>query len=95
MSSSDIKPQGKPEFGFGCMGFSAFFSSAKETSVESAREVILKALELGVRVFNTATFYGDLNEEGYGENLRLLSQCFEGVPRESYELMVKIGMDTR
>lgn len=100
MSSTSFPPSNltsptQPEFGFGCMGFSAFYSTAKETTIESAREVIHRALELGVRVLNTATFYGELNEAGYGENLRLLRQCLEGVPRENYELMVKVGMDTR
>jgi aryl-alcohol dehydrogenase-like predicted oxidoreductase len=83
------------EQGYGCMGLSAFYSSAKTTSPEQARAVVLHALDSGVTIFNTATFYGPLNEEGFGANLRLLKYCFEGIERSNYQLMVKIGMDTR
>ncbi|RYH20311.1 aldo/keto reductase [archaeon] len=81
--------------GFGCMGFSAFYTSAKKTSSEQARIVIQHALDSGVTLFNTATFYGELNEVGFGANLRLLRHCLEGVERSRYRLMVKVGMDTR
>jgi aryl-alcohol dehydrogenase-like predicted oxidoreductase len=90
MSNFDRKQQG-----YGCMGLSAFYSSAKTTTPEHARTVIHHALSRGVTLFNSATFYGELNELGFGANLRLLKQCFEGADRSSYQLMVKIGMDTR
>ena len=57
------------------------------------------ALESGVTLFNTATFYGPLNEEGFGANLRLINHCMKSVAdtydRSKYQLMVKIGMDTK
>ncbi len=90
MASFDNKQQG-----YGCMGLSALYSSAKTTTPEHARTVIHHALSRGVTLFNSATFYGDLNEVGFGANLRLLRHCFEGVDRSSYQLMVKIGLDTR
>lgn len=37
---------------------------------ESNIEVFHKAVDNGVKIFNTATFYGPLNEDGYGTNLR-------------------------
>ncbi len=77
------------------MGFSAFYSSAKKTTPEQATRLIHHAAEAGVTLFNTATFYGPLNEEGFGANMRLLRGCFEGLNRSSFQLMVKIGMDTR
>ena len=43
----------------------------------------------------SATFYGPLNEEGYGANLRLLKKCLATVDRSKVKLMVKVGMDTR
>ena len=50
-------------------------------------------------LFNTATFYGPLNEEGFGANLRLINHCMKSVAntydRSKYQLMVKIGMDTK
>jgi len=51
----------------------------------------------GVTLFNTATFYGPLNVDGYGANLRLIRKCLEqpGVDRSKIQLMVKICMDTR
>lgn len=81
--------------GFGCMGFSAFYGSAKTTTPEQAKRVIHHAANSGVTLFNSATFYGDLNEVGFGHNLRLLKGALEGLDRSSYQLMVKIGMDTR
>jgi len=57
--------------------------------------VFQKAVESGVTLFNSATFYGPLNEEGFGANLRLLKKCLVGVDRSKIQLMVKIGMDTR
>lgn len=81
--------------GFGCMGLSAFYTSAKKTSPDQARTVIHHALDSGVTILNSATFYGELNEVGFGANLRLLRHCLEGVDRSRYQLMVKIGMDTR
>ena len=84
-----------PEQGYGCMGLSAFYTSAKNTTPEKARTVIQHVLESGITLLNTATFYGELNEVGFGANLRLLRHCLEGVDRSKYQLMVKIGMDTR
>ena len=48
-------------------------------------------------LFNTATFYGPLNVEGYGHNLRLLAKCLAqpGIDRSKLQIVVKIGMDTR
>lgn len=78
------------------MGFSAFYSSAKNTTEEQAIEVFKHAISKGVTLFNTATFYGPLNVEGFGANLRLLNKCLaSGVDRSKIQLMVKIGMDTK
>lgn len=77
------------------MGFSAFYSSARKTTGASAKEVFRTAVESGVTLFNTATFYGPLNVDGYGANLRLLKECLVGLDRSKIQLMVKIGMDTR
>ena len=49
----------------------------------------------GVTLLNSATFYGPLNETGFGANLRLLKTAIEGIDRSKIQLMVKIGMDTR
>lgn len=82
--------------GFGCMGFSAFYTtSVNKTTPDQAKNVIHHAAKSGVILFNTATFYGELNENGFGSNLRLLKGCLQGLDRSSYKLMVKIGMDTR
>lgn len=79
--------------GFGCMGFSAFYGSA--ATPEKAKTVVHHAIESGVELLNSATFYGELNEVGFGANLRLIKTCLEGVDRSKIKLMVKIGMDTR
>ena len=77
------------------MGLSAFYPSAKTTTAEKAKAVVHHAIKNGVVLLNTATFYGPLNEMGYGSNLRLLKTCLEGIDRSRVHLMVKIGMDTR
>lgn len=81
--------------GFGCMGLSAFYTSAYTTSEEDKIRVFHAAVDLGITLFNSATFYGELNEVGYGENLRLIKKCLFGIDRSKIKLMVKIGMDTR
>jgi aryl-alcohol dehydrogenase-like predicted oxidoreductase len=72
--------------GFGCMGMSAFYTSARTTSEESNINVFRTALTNGVTVFNTATFYGPLNVDGYGANLKLIRKCIEGLDRSSFVL---------
>lgn len=81
--------------GYGCMGLSAFYTSAKKTTPDQAKAIVHHAFNAGVRLFNSATFYGELNEVGFGANLRLLRHAFEGLDRSQYQIMVKIGMDTR
>jgi len=83
------------EQGFGCMGLSAFYGSAASTTEESAVAVITSASEQGVTIFNTAAFYGPLNVDGYGHNLRLLSAALKTMDRSKVKLMVKVGMDTK
>jgi aryl-alcohol dehydrogenase-like predicted oxidoreductase len=81
--------------GYGCMGLSGMYTSSKNTTPEQAKAVIHHAFHSGVKLFNSATFYGPLNEVGYGANLRLLRDALEGLDRSQYQLMVKVGMDTR
>jgi hypothetical protein len=83
------------EIGFGCMGMSAFYGSAATTSEADAIAVFKHAVANGVKLFNTATFYGPLNEKGFGANLRLLKKCIQEVDRSKIQIMCKIGMDTR
>lgn len=87
--------QAVPEQGFGCMGLSCCYTSAKKTTPAQARAVVGHAFASGVRLFNSATFYGELNQAGYGANLRLLRHCLEGLDRAKIQIMVKIGLDTR
>jgi aryl-alcohol dehydrogenase-like predicted oxidoreductase len=82
--------------GFGCMGWSAFYSSANSITEEAACSIFQRCIAEGVTLFNSAVFYGPLTREGYGANLRLLNKCLKsGVDRSKIQLMVKIGMDTR
>lgn len=81
--------------GLGCMGFSAFYESAARTTDESAVAVFKAAVDAGVTLFNTADFYGPLNAEGYGANLRLLKKCLAEVDRSKVHIMCKRGVDTR
>jgi len=74
---------------------SAFYSSAKEVSEKECVEIFQHAVQSGITLFNSADFYGPLNEEGFGHNLRLLKKCFETIDRSKIQLMVKIGANTR
>ena len=79
------------------MGLSAFYASASTCSEDDAKLLFKQALSRGVTLINTACFYGPLNVEGYGANLRLLKTCLNqpGIDRSKLQLMCKIGMDTR
>ena len=77
------------------MGFSAFYASAAKCTDDNAVKVFHEAFKAGVSLFNTATFYGALNVDGFGANLRLIRKCLVGIDRSKIQLMVKIGMDTR
>ena len=79
----DTTTSAHAEQGFGCMGFSAFYASAQTTTEEQALAVFKHAYDSGVTLFNSATFYGPLNEQGFGANLRLIRKCLEqpGVDR--------------
>lgn len=81
--------------GFGCMGLSAFYESAGRTTDASAITLFKAAVDAGVTLFNTADFYGPLNAEGYGANLRLLKKCLATVDRSQIQIMCKLGVDTR
>ena len=67
--------------GFGCMGFSAFYASAKTCSEEQAMAVFKQAYDAGVTLFNTADFYGrglhsltaELNLRTFGRHRSLQS----------------------
>lgn len=52
------------------MGMSAFYASAKTTTEADAKAVFHEAVAAGVTLFNSADFYGPLNAEGFGHNLR-------------------------
>ncbi len=71
------------------MGMSAFYSSSFSSIDDEIHVgVLIEAMNAGVEIFNTATFYGPLNEEGYGANLRLIRKFLEKVDRSKIKLMV-------
>jgi len=77
--------------GLGCMGMSAFYGassgSGSTTDAESVR-TIHRALELGVRFFDTADMYGPhTNEELLGRALRS-----SGVDRDDVVVATKFGI---
>jgi len=83
--------------GFGAMGLSAFYGSASTTSEDDKIAVVLRANQAGVKIINSAVFYGPLNVDGYGANLRLLNKVIHHPDYDATKtkVMVKIGMDTR
>ncbi len=61
--------------------------SGKNPSPEQAQSLVHHAFEAGVTLFNTSTHYAG--------NFAVLKTAIEGLDRSSFQLMVKIGMDTR
>ena len=49
--------------GYGCMGLSAFYSSAKQITELESISVIKKAYSLGITFFDTAEIYGPFANE--------------------------------
>ncbi len=81
--------------GFGCMGFSAFYSSSRRVSEEDKIKTFRHVVNKGVTLFNTATFYGPLHKDGYGANCRFIRTALDGLDRSKIQIMCKIGMDTK
>jgi aryl-alcohol dehydrogenase-like predicted oxidoreductase len=67
--------------GLGCMGMSEFYGSADETE---AREVINRALDLGVSFLDTADMYGPFSNE------KLVGEAIAG-RRDEVVLATKFG----
>ena len=70
-----------PRLGFGCMGMSEFYGPAQGEA--DSLKVLIAAYEAGVRMFDTADFYGDgTNEEllakfmaQVGDDVTIASKC--------------------
>ena len=73
--------------GYGCMGLSAFYSSASKITEEQGIEVIRKAYTSGVTLFDTAEIYGPHTNEV------LVGKALSIYPRESFRLSTKTGID--
>lgn len=61
--------------GFGCMGMSEFYGPAQDET--AALDVLSAGYDAGIRLFDTADFYGD------GDNERLLGRFLRRVPGDA------------
>ena len=87
MEPTDIKILGKSgipvtRLGLGCASLGGLYG---EISDQQASDVIKRALELGLNLFDTAPLYG------YGKSEIRVGQALTGVPREKYVLATKVG----
>src|SRR5690349_3048384 len=73
---------GVPAIGLGCMGMSEFYGAGDEAE---SIATLHRALELGVRLLDTADMYGE------GENERLLARALRG-KRDGVVLATKFGI---
>lgn len=64
-----------PRLGFGCMGMSEFYGPAQDEA--AALAVLSAGYDAGIRLFDTADFYGD------GDNERLLGRFLSSVPADA------------
>jgi aryl-alcohol dehydrogenase-like predicted oxidoreductase len=74
--------------GLGCMGMSAFYGdpSARREGEAASIEVIHRALDLGVRLVDTADMYG------CGDNERLVGRALAGAHRQQAVLATKFAV---
>eukprot|EP00878_Enallax_costatus_P000509 GHUV01000603.1.p1 GENE.GHUV01000603.1~~GHUV01000603.1.p1 ORF type:complete len:337 (+),score=90.22 GHUV01000603.1:230-1240(+) len=71
--------------GLGCMSLTPGFYGTESVSEEDAINLIKKALDLGVTVFNTSDLYGPYTNEV------ILGKALKHVPRESVVITTKWG----
>ena len=69
-------------FGLGCMGMSGAYG---ETDRDESKATVHAALDAGITLFDTGDFYG------MGHNELLLAEALRSVPRDNYQLSVKMG----
>ncbi len=68
--------------GLGCAAIGGLYGDIPD---EQATQVVHKALDLGLNLFDTAPLYGS------GKSERRLGQALKDVPRDSYVLASKVG----
>jgi aryl-alcohol dehydrogenase-like predicted oxidoreductase len=74
--------------GLGCMGMSQSYGEADEAT---SLRTLHRALELGVRFWDTANVYGDAGPGGFGANERLLGRVLAD-HRDEVTLATKTGI---
>jgi aryl-alcohol dehydrogenase-like predicted oxidoreductase len=75
--------------GLGCMGMSQSYGEADEAT---SLATLHRALELGVRFWDTANVYGDAGPGGFGANERLLAQVL-AEHRDEVTVATKMGIE--
>ncbi len=71
-----------PPVGLGCMGMSEFYGPSDD---DASIELLRKAVDLGIELFDTADMYG------VGHNEMLLSRAFRGELRNKVLIATKFG----
>src|SRR6266496_2782751 len=74
--------------GLGCMGMSQSYGPGDDAE---SKATLLRAIELGITLFDTADVYGTTGAGGFGANETLLGETLAG-RREEFALATKCGI---
>lgn len=88
MRTANLGPLSVSAQGLGCMGMSQSYGAGDDTE---SKATLLRALELGITLFDTADVYGRTGAGGFGANETLLGQTLAG-RRDEFVLATKCGI---
>jgi aryl-alcohol dehydrogenase-like predicted oxidoreductase len=88
MRTANLGPLSVSVQGLGCMGMSQSYGPGDDAE---STATLLRALELGITLFDTADVYGTTGAGGFGANETLLGQTLAG-RRDEFVLATKCGI---
>src|SRR6266536_3391636 len=88
MRTANLGPLWVSAQGLGCMGMSQSYGPGDDAE---SKATLLRALELGVTLFDTADVYGTTGAGGFGANEALLGETLAG-RRDEFVLATKCGI---
>jgi aryl-alcohol dehydrogenase-like predicted oxidoreductase len=90
MRTANLGPLSVSAQGLGCMGMSQSYGPGDDAE---SKATLLRALELGITLFDTADVYGTTGAGGFGANETLLGETLAG-RRDEFVLATKCGIQS-